>query len=81
MGHTLLKVSKIHTKPPLAHLLLDKNSVSQPLGIKDLIDNPCLFQLIYLFLHCISTLFRGSPKLWLPWHYYCVYIKVMANKI
>ena len=71
---SFIKVGEIHTNSPLVYLLLDNNGVSQPFGIKDLLDSPCLFQLVDLFIYHIRMLLKGMWRLLLPRYYCRVYI-------
>ena len=53
----LLQICEIYTHTPLFVLLLHYHSVRQLLRVKNLLDCPNLFQLVYFYPYCLNTLF------------------------
>ena len=52
-----IQISEVHADLPLPTLLLNHQSVGQPLGIKDLLNCFSLFQLVYLYPCCLGVIF------------------------
>ena len=53
----LIQISEVHTYTPLPILLLYYHSISQPLGVEDLLNCSSLFQLVYFYPYCFGMLF------------------------
>ena len=54
----LIQISEVHTHTPLPILFLYYHSISQPLGVEDLLNCSSLFQLVYFYPYCFDMLFR-----------------------
>ena len=53
----IIQINEVHTDTLLPILLLHHHSISQPLGIQDLLNGSSLFQLVYLYPYCLGVLY------------------------
>ena len=55
---SLIQICEVYTYSPLPTLLLHYYDIGQPLGVKDLLDSLCLFELYHLFPNSVCMFFR-----------------------
>ena len=77
-GENLIQISEIHTHTPLPIFLLYYHSVSQPVGVKDLLNCSSLFQLVYFYPYCLSVLLGLVPRRLLTWCSLRIHIQLMT---
>ena len=49
-----IQIHEIHTYTSFPIFLLYYHGISQPLGVKDFLDCPCLLKLVHFNLYCLS---------------------------